>query len=104
MASRKLSDKEQVKKSLTKILVDNVRQDKFDAAGTTLDLLARLSGLGDPMGLNGLEIALVRQSKVIDAIKEHRNRTGMGLKESKDLVDKWRRDNNVPIPNAYAQP
>ena len=36
------------------------------------------------------EISLIKHGKIIDAIKEVRVRLQLGLKEAKELVDKWR--------------
>lgn len=44
--------------------------------------------LADP-NLNEEEIALVRDDKKIGAIKEYRQRTGLGLREAKDAVEGW---------------
>lgn len=33
---------------------------------------------------------LLRDGKTIEAIKVYRERTGLGLKESKDAIDQWR--------------
>lgn len=38
---------------------------------------------------NRLEIELILAGTKIHAIKEHRARTGLGLKESKDAIDAW---------------
>lgn len=43
----------------------------------------------DPARLSSEEIALIRQDKVINAIKCVRERTGIGLKEAKGAVDNW---------------
>ena len=58
-----------------------------------LDLLLEERGLEyDP--LQGLPIAipaLIRQGKVIEAIKAYREATGVGLKQAKDAIDEIRR-------------
>jgi hypothetical protein len=44
----------------------------------------------EDFGLSANEMQLVNEGQVIQAIKEHRVRTGSGLKEAKDIVDKYR--------------
>lgn len=67
-----------------------------------------LSTLGsykpDPMALNQLEKDAVHQGKAILAIKEHRTRTGFGLKESKDAVDNYRKTLTPGTPGAFPAP
>lgn len=54
------------------------------------DVLSRVDlVLPSKLELNRTEMKLVLERKKIHAIKEVRNRTGLGLKESKDLVDAW---------------
>ena len=43
----------------------------------------------DPMIPTEEEVQLARNGKKIEAIKSHRSRTGMGLKESKDAIEKY---------------
>ncbi len=43
-----------------------------------------------PDELNEHEKGLVEGKRIIEAIKEHRNRTGLGLKNSKDVVVAYR--------------
>jgi len=45
--------------------------------------------LPSKLELNRAEMRLVLELKKIPAIKELRTRTGLGLKEAKDLVDAW---------------
>ncbi len=44
----------------------------------------------NPQTPNADEIAYIKQNNIIQAIKTHRVRTGMGLKESKDICDAYR--------------
>lgn len=53
---------------------------------------ARLTELARTDTLTFDEIALCHTGQWIQAVKAVRARTGMGLKESKDLVDRWRVD------------
>ena len=46
---------------------------------------------------NREEIELILQGKLILAIKEHRARTGYGLKESKVVIDNWRKRVGLPF-------
>lgn len=63
-----------------------------------LDLLLEERGLEyDPM--QGLPIAipaLIKQGKVIEAIKAYREATGVGLKQAKDAIDEIRRRGSLP--------
>jgi hypothetical protein len=46
---------------------------------------------------NREEIELILQGRIIPAIKNHRERTGFGLKESKEVVDNWRMRVGLPM-------
>lgn len=48
-------------------------------------------------GLTATEQFMVRENQFINAIKHVRGRTGMGLKESKDLVEAYRDSSNIPF-------
>jgi len=41
------------------------------------------------LGLVRVEIEEILKGKIISAIKEYRARTGLGLKESKEAIDRW---------------
>lgn len=47
--------------------------------------------------LNNEEMALVRNKEIVKAIIAHRNRTGQGLKDSKDTVDAWARGADLKL-------
>ena len=47
-------------------------------------------------GLDATEIALARQPEFIQAIKAYRGRTGLGLKESKEAVERYLDKHNLP--------
>jgi hypothetical protein len=49
----------------------------------------------DPNALHASEIDMIYDGRWINAIKSLRTRTGLGLKESKDIVDKYREDNKI---------
>lgn len=49
----------------------------------------------DPNALHASEIDMIYDGQWINAIKSLRTRTGLGLKESKDIVDKYREDNKI---------
>jgi len=51
----------------------------------------RLKKLADTGSLLPEEVSLLRQWRAIDAIKSVRERTGLSMKEAKQLVDKERR-------------
>lgn len=59
--------------------------------------------LNDPSSLSEAEKSLVQQGKFLLAIKEVRCRTGLLLKEAKDLVDGWisaeRQAGRLPPPS-----
>ena len=44
-------------------------------------------------------VALVREGRKIDAIKALRERTGLGLKEAKDLIDALERQLGIERPS-----
>ena len=48
--------------------------------------------------LSLIEQQYAKSGEKIKAIKEHRTRTGKGLKDSKDTIDEWFND-NVLLPN-----
>ena len=45
-------------------------------------------------------VAFVREGRKIDAIKALRERTGLGLKEAKDLIDALERQLGIERPSA----
>jgi hypothetical protein len=47
------------------------------------------------------EKAMIRSGKFIEAIKDCRCRTGLGLKEAKDLCDDWRSKNGLPTHSGF---
>ena len=51
-----------------------------------------------PSELDNEILELCRQGKKLDAIKLHKDATGIGLKESKDYVDKLATDNGIVTP------
>jgi len=51
--------------------------------------------LNPKASLSADEVLFVRQREKIKAIKAVRQRTGLGLKEAKDLVDDWCQQNGV---------
>lgn len=60
-----------------------------DRAGVSDEELAQLHGTTDP-GITARVETLVADGKVIEAIKEYRERTGAGLTEAKDAIDAYR--------------
>lgn len=42
----------------------------------------------DAIGMNAEELELMRSGNIIQAIKDVRNRTGIGLKDAKELVER----------------
>lgn len=69
--------------------LDNERLDRLERK---LDRILAQFGVQEGLpnrnsGLNELEKNLLRQGQKIQAIKQVRERTGLGLKEAKDVVD-----------------
>ncbi len=52
--------------------------------------LAKLGDASDPSMPTLDEVKLIKQHRIIDAIKSLRMRTNLGLKEAKEMTDLWR--------------
>jgi hypothetical protein len=93
-----LQNADETLRSAAKLAIDI---DRFEDVARLLNVLTDLRTIvppntssgaptRSPDQLNEYEKGLVRRKLTIDAIKAHRNRTGFGLKESKDVVVAYR--------------
>lgn len=64
------------------------------------DLLTRLDKYEPRDQLTEAEHAIAKAGNKINAIKEVRARTGLGLKEAKDLVEKFYPPGTIPTPTS----
>lgn len=77
-------------KKLLRVLTDVELVEFLGLVQEEQEYRALLAQGGDPNALNEREKILVQSGNIIDACKSHRARSGWGLKESKDLVDRYR--------------
>jgi ribosomal protein L7/L12 len=70
-------------------------QDKIDSLNEQI-ILAKNKALGPGRDLTAEEKALAVSDGYINAIKSLRNRTDLGLKEAKDVVDAYRHSQGYP--------
>lgn len=81
-------------KQLIRFIGCNEPLSSYDFASQAPRALSRASDPALPFNFDDVDnevIDLVRKKRLIEAIKLHRSRSGLGLKESKDLVDEIQR-------------
>lgn len=72
---------------------------RLDAIDGRLDRLESRLGMGATGGESDTEILdVLRRDGMIHAIKLHRERTGQGLKESKEAVERLARQHGIELP------
>lgn len=87
---------ENARDSLTRAVIELLKNSQHKAAQDVIGHIAQLEAfLASPVasiedGLSHTERGLIRDGKFIEAIKDCRSRTGLGLKEAKDLCDAYR--------------
>lgn len=82
-------------KDAIKLAIDHQQNEAARVLLDALDLVAKITVQDPPDQLNEREIEYVKANNPIMAIKNLRNRTNLGLKESKDIVDAYRRSIGV---------
>jgi len=93
--SQKLTDDTRQVDTLLQDIITQVLPSSAETAQTLAGILGTFratmaEALARAPGLSGHEKALVDAKEPIEAIKAYRARTGATLKESKDLVDRYR--------------
>jgi ribosomal protein L7/L12 len=86
---------EMLKTALLNILLENLRRNDFVMARKALNMLEMSASFSGPTDLSTVEIDYIKAGRVINAIKEYRNRNGVGLKEAKDAIDAYRETHGI---------